>query len=88
MKTEEGILIKIYAGSITRSDVDCIVNAANQKLMNGGGVAAAISDAAGYQVDQESMDYIQKYGPIPVGTCCVTSSGKLPFKCVIHTVGP
>lgn len=88
LKTKEGLKIKIYAGSITRVDVDCIVNAANENLMHGGGVAAAISEAAGYQFDQESRDYVQKHGPIPVGTCCVTSAGKLPYKCVIHTVGP
>lgn len=88
LKTKEGLRIKIYAGSITRLVVDCIVNAANENLWHGGGVAAAISDAAGYQFDQESRDYTQKNGPIPVGRCCVTSAGKLPYKCVIHTVGP
>lgn len=88
MKTKEGLKIKIYAGSITRLDVDCIVNDANENLMHGGGVALAISDAAGYQYIQENRDYVQKHGIIPVGTCCVTSAGKLPFKCVIHTVGP
>lgn len=88
LKTKEGLKIKIYSGSITRVDVDCIVNAANENLMHGGGVAAAISYAAGYQFDQESRDYVQKNGPIPVGRCCVTSAGKIPYKCVIHTVGP
>lgn len=88
VKTTEGLVIKIYAGSITYLNVDCIVNAANDKLMHGGGVALAISDAAGYQFDQESRDYVQKYGPIPVGNCCVTSAGKLSYKWVIHTVGP
>ena len=68
--------------------MDCIVNAANEHLMHGGGVAYAISDAAGYQFDQESTQYIKDNGPIPVGSCCVTSAGKLPYKHVIHTVGP
>lgn len=86
--TEEGLKIKIYLGSITCLDVDCIVNAALENLMHGGGVAVAISEATGYEFDQESMDYIQKYGHITVGTCCVTSAGKLPYKCLIHTVGP
>lgn len=86
--TNEGLFIKIYVGSITCLDVDCIVNKANENLMHGGGVAAAIFEAAGYQFDQESRDYVQKNGPIQVGTCCVTSAGKLPYKYVIHTVGP
>ena len=88
LKTAEGFIIKIYTGSITRLNVDCIVNAANENLMHGGGVAAAISEAAGYQFDQESAQYIADNGPVPVGSCCVTSAGKLPYKCVIHTVGP
>lgn len=88
LKTKEGLIIQIYAGSITRLDVDCIVNAANEHLMHGGGVAAAISEAAGYEFDQESKNYVQKHGPIAVGRCCVTSAGKLPNRCVIHTVGP
>lgn len=88
LKTKEGLIILIYAGSITRLEVDCIVSAANENLMHCGGVAAGISEAAGYQFDQESRDYVQKNGPISVGRCCVTSAGKLPYKCVIHTVGP
>lgn len=87
-KTKEGLRVQIYTGSITCLDVDCIVTTANENLMNKGGVAAAIADAAGYGFDQESRDYVQKHVPIAVGTCCVTSDGKLPYKCVIHTVGP
>lgn len=88
MQTKEGLKIKIYAGSITCLDVDCIVNAANENLLHGGGVAAAISEAAGYQFDRESRNYVKQNGPIPAGKCCVTSAGNLPYKCVIHTVGP
>lgn len=88
VNTKKGLMIKIYAGSIIPSDVDCIVCASNEHLMHGGGVAAAISDAAGYQFDQESRDYVLKNGPIPVGRCCVTSAGRLPYKCVIHAIGP
>uniref|UniRef100_K1PXH2 Uncharacterized protein n=1 Tax=Magallana gigas TaxID=29159 RepID=K1PXH2_MAGGI len=72
----------------SEKDVDCIVCASNEHLMHGGGVAAAISEAAGYQFDLASRDYVQKNGPIPVGRCCVTHAGKLPYKCVIHAIGP
>ncbi|XP_061162262.1 uncharacterized protein LOC133171516 [Saccostrea echinata] len=88
MKTPEGLEIKIYQESIVHLNVDCIVNAANENLWHGGGVAAAISDAAGNAFDDESKGYIVKHGPIPVGSCAVTSAGKLPYKYVIHTVGP
>lgn len=87
LKTKEGLKIMIYSGCITCLNVECVVNAANDQLMHGGGVAAVI-DAAGYQFDQESRDYVQKNEPIPVGRCCVTSAGKLHYKCVIHTLGP
>ena len=86
--TKGDLTIKIYAGGITRLNVDCIVNAANGHLMHGGGVAATISEAAGDHFDQESAQYIADNGPIPVGSCCVTCAGKLPYKHVIHTVGP
>lgn len=88
VNTKEGLKIMIYAGSIIRLNVDCIVNAANDRLMHGGGVAAAISQAAGYQFDLESRKYVEDNGPISVGKCCVTSAGNLPCKLVIHTVGP
>ncbi|KAK3105060.1 hypothetical protein FSP39_016460 [Pinctada imbricata] len=86
--TREGILVKVYSASITRLSVDCIVNAANENLMHGGGVAYAISIAAGYEFDRESRDYVRKNGQIPVGHCCTTGAGNLSYKCVIHTVGP
>ncbi|XP_062611923.1 uncharacterized protein LOC134273729 [Saccostrea cucullata] len=84
----KGLSVKIYTESIMRAKVECIVNSANENLMHGGGVASAISEAAGYEFDQESSDYVKKNGPLAVGKCCVTTAGKLPYKCVIHTVGP
>lgn len=86
--TSEGIIVKVYVGNILKLDVECIVNAANESLSHGGGVAAVISTAAGYQFDQESDDYVRLHGTIPVGSCCSTSAGNLHYKKVIHTVGP
>ncbi|XP_062600868.1 uncharacterized protein LOC134262487, partial [Saccostrea cucullata] len=88
VKVTDEFIVKIYQGSITKLRVDCIVNGANDKLMHGGGVALAIAEAAGYEFDRESVEYIRQHGPIPIGKCCVTSAGKLHYKCVIHTVGP
>ena len=68
--------------------VDCIVNAANGGLAHGGGVAAAIADAAGDALDDECEAIVAKHGQIPVGQAVVTTAGKLPFKGVIHAVGP
>ncbi|HOW53197.1 MAG TPA: macro domain-containing protein [Syntrophorhabdaceae bacterium] len=68
--------------------VDCIVNAANGYLSHGGGVAAAISRAAGPRLDEEGDEIVRRSGAIPVGEAVVTTAGNLPFKGVIHAVGP
>ena len=68
--------------------VDCIVNAANGGLSHGGGVAAAISKAAGPNLDDECDLIIKQRGRIPVGEAVATTAGNLPFKGVIHAVGP
>lgn len=67
---------------------DCIVNPANGGLSHGGGVAAAIAEAAGSAFDDECSKIVQTRGRIPVGEAVVTSAGRLPFKGVIHVVGP
>jgi len=68
--------------------VDAIVNAANGHLAHGGGVAGIISRAAGPALQQESDLLIQRNGTLPAGSAIVTTAGKLPFKGVIHAVGP
>ncbi|CAC5392463.1 PARP10_14_15 [Mytilus coruscus] len=87
-KSSEGIIVKVYNGNILSLDVDCIVNAANENLNHGGGVAYVIAAAAGYDFEKESDDFILQNGPIKAGSCCTTSAGKLKYKCVIHTNGP
>jgi O-acetyl-ADP-ribose deacetylase (regulator of RNase III) len=68
--------------------VDAIVNAANGHLAHGGGVAGIISRAAGPELQAESDALIRRLGPLPTGSAVVTTAGKLPFKGVIHAVGP
>jgi putative ATPase len=75
-------------GNLLEEPVDAIVNAANGHLAHGGGVAGIISRAAGPALQRESDDYIRKNGPLPTGSAAVTAAGKLPFKGVIHAVGP
>jgi len=72
--------IKISEGDITESDADAIVNAANNYLWMGSGVAGAIKSKGGPEIEQEAM----AQGPIPVGQAVATSAGKLPHKAVIH----
>ena len=85
---ESGFVLKVYKESITKVKVDSIVNAANDNLMHGGGVARVIAKAAGYRLDQESNDYVQKKGLLGVGENCLTTAGYLPYRSVIHAVGP
>ena len=75
-------------GNLLEETVDAIVNAANGRLAHGGGVAAIISRAAGPALQAESNDIVKNRGPIPTGSAVVTTAGKLPFKGVIHAVGP
>ncbi|MBN2371636.1 MAG: macro domain-containing protein [Vicinamibacteria bacterium] len=67
---------------------DGIVNAANGGLSHGGGGAAAISAAAGPDLDREGDELVRKQGRVPVGEAVVTAAGRLPFKGVVHAVGP
>ncbi|MCS7110543.1 MAG: macro domain-containing protein [Candidatus Caldarchaeum sp.] len=71
-------------GDITESDAEAIVNAANQYLKMGGGVAGAILRKGGPSI-QEECDRI---GYCPVGGAVITGGGRLKAKYVIHAVGP
>ena len=83
-----GMLLKVYKASIIRVDVDAIVNAANDTMMHGGGVARVISEAAGYELDRESREYVDRHGQVDVNKNIVTTAGRLRYKGVIHAVGP
>ena len=75
-------------GDITQEQVDCIVNAANSHLAHGGGVAGAIARRGGEVIRRQSREWVQKYGPVPVGEVAVTAAGELPARYVVHAVGP
>ena len=75
-------------GNLLEEPVDAIVNAANGHLAHAGGVAAVISRAAGPQLQQQSEALVRAHGPYRAGEAVVTTSGKLPFKGVIHAIGP
>ena len=83
-----GVKLSLYQGDITDEQVDAIVNAANERLLHGGGVAAAIVQKGGLQIQEESTRKIQQHGSLNVGEATFTNAGNLACRYVIHTVGP
>ena len=83
-----GQTIQIVQGDITIEEVDAIVNAANEHLQHGGGVAWAISKKGGDAIQKESDEWIRQHGLVPHSHPAWTSGGLLPAKYVIHAVGP
>jgi O-acetyl-ADP-ribose deacetylase (regulator of RNase III) len=80
MDTDWRTRVVIRQGDLTEADVDAIVNAANNDLMLGGGVAGAIRSRGGPSIQAEC----DKIGPIRVGEAAITGAGRLPARHVIH----
>jgi O-acetyl-ADP-ribose deacetylase len=78
----------VARSDLLREPVDAIVNAANGHLAHGGGVAGIISRAAGPALQAESDALVAARGPLATGSAVVTTAGALPFKGVIHAIGP
>ena len=85
---EGGRVFEVVTGDLLSEPVDAIVNAANGHLAHGGGVASAIARAAGPALVEEGDRIVSASGPVEVGEAVVTTAGRLPFKGVIHAVGP
>ena len=77
--------IEILKSSIVDLNVDAIVNAANERLLEGGGVYGAIFRAAG---SKQLTEACQKIGGCKTGRAVITSGFNLPAKAIIHAVGP
>lgn len=79
-----GTLLELLEGDITELRVEALVNAANDKLQLGSGVAGAIREKGGPSIQAEC----DRIGGTPVGTAVITGAGELDAKHVIHAVGP
>ncbi|PWH13701.1 MAG: Appr-1-p processing protein [Ardenticatenia bacterium] len=84
----EDRVIRIVQGDLTEEQVDAIVNAANEHLQHGGGVAGAIVRKGGQVIQEESDRWVREHGSVRTGTAAITGAGALPCRYVIHTVGP
>lgn len=76
--------IKIIRQDITKIECDAVINPTNIYMLPGGGVDAAIHEAAG----PELLEYCRGLGALSVGEARITPAFGLPCKYVIHTVGP
>jgi O-acetyl-ADP-ribose deacetylase (regulator of RNase III) len=72
--------LEVWQADVTQLDVDAIANAANTRLLHGGGVAGAIARAAGPALDAESRER----APIALGAAVATTAGDMPSRWVIH----
>jgi O-acetyl-ADP-ribose deacetylase (regulator of RNase III) len=84
MSNEVDGRIEVRQGDITKLEVDAVVNAANSKLVPGGGVCGAIHRAAGPELEKAC----RRIGGCPTGEARITEGFNLPASFVIHAVGP
>jgi O-acetyl-ADP-ribose deacetylase (regulator of RNase III) len=78
----------LVQGDITTQVVDAIVNAANDRLIGGGGVDGAIRRAGGHAIEEACATIRAAQGGCPTGSAVITPGGRLPARFVIHAVGP
>jgi len=82
--TMDRTVLELVQGDVTDLEVDAIVNAANEQLQLGAGVAGAIRAKGGASIQEEC----NRIGSTPVGTAVMTGAGHLKARQVIHAVGP
>ncbi|KAL1267914.1 hypothetical protein QQF64_033277 [Cirrhinus molitorella] len=87
-KLSSGVEVSVWKDDLTRHNVEAVVNAANEKLNHGGGLAQALCVAGGPMIQKWSDDIIQQYGRVKTGHAVLTPAGLLPCKYIIHAVGP
>lgn len=82
--------LRVVRGDITTLRMDCIVNAANERMLGGGGVDGTIHRAAGKELlgACRSVSEVRPGVRCPTGEARITPGFNLPARFVIHTVGP
>src|SRR5438270_2278108 len=82
-----GRVLRLVQGDITQIAADAIVNAANENLVPGAGVAGAIDRVGGPSIRAESFA-LSSSPRCPTGSAVATGAGNLPARHVIHAVAP
>ncbi|XP_061226007.1 protein mono-ADP-ribosyltransferase PARP14-like isoform X2 [Neopsephotus bourkii] len=84
----DGVVVAVYKDDLCTHPVDVVVNASNEDLKHKGGVAWALLEAAGPEIQEECDELVKKSGSLQPGCVVITGAGKLPCKNIIHAVGP
>lgn len=77
-------IVRVVEGDISTFQGDAIVNAANNHLRLGTGVAGAIAARGGGVIQEECDEILRRDGPLRVGGAAVTGAGSLQARYVIH----
>jgi O-acetyl-ADP-ribose deacetylase (regulator of RNase III) len=80
--------LELVCGDITELSTDAIVNAANEALKLGGGVAGAIRRKGGPEIQMDCDRIVAEKGRIITGDAAITKGGRLKARFVVHAVGP
>ncbi|XP_070693875.1 poly(ADP-ribose) polymerase family member 14-related sequence 1 [Pempheris klunzingeri] len=89
LQTSDGVEIAVCKADMCRYPVHAVVNSSNQDLKHNGGLAGALLNAAGPQLQDECDKLINSKGQLKPGDCVITGAGgQLCCKKVIHTVAP
>ncbi|KAM7321971.1 hypothetical protein ACRRTK_018812 [Alexandromys fortis] len=83
-----GVTLIVQQGDLARFPADVVVNAANENLKHIGGLALALSNAAGPELQAECDKIVRNGGMVKTGNAVISKPGKLPCHHVIHAVGP
>lgn len=80
--------IVVAVKDLLGAPTEAIVNPANSGLSHGSGLAAVIAEAAGEVLELDCERIINRFGKIPKTFAAPSKAGNLPYKCIIHAIGP
>ncbi|XP_026350618.1 protein mono-ADP-ribosyltransferase PARP14 isoform X1 [Ursus arctos] len=83
-----GVSLTVQQGDLTRFPVEVVVSTATEDLKLCGSLAAALSKAAGPELQEDCDQIVKNRSKILPGSAIISKAGKLPYRHVIHAVGP